>query len=395
MDNADPGSVRVLHVANWYPNPWNDIEGNFVRDQIRLYLQETKGDAIVVQIRQDPFCWLRLRLLSLEGGVRGFFLLTKLTPGKCTELLSTLLLVFAFLQMRVWRFDVLHFHIAYPLLLHVHVWRHFFRKKIVITEHWSAYHFNFYLPVNSRATSIIRKPFTFGFPVITVSRALLEDIYRFAQRNDFPGHVIPNVVPLHGAGKSGNKVPMLFTVNRWAAMKEPMPMLEGLAKAAAVGAKFRVVIGGYGDLLEPMKEFVARSVLSDRTIFPGRMTKADIAFQLKISDGYIFSSRYETFSIACAEALGAGVPLIGPVIPAIAEYAGEEDWQRVDGRDADAWAAAARAFVDQLAAGAFDRTAIAQRAATRFSDHAIRSAYRRVLEESLPVGARCEQTVEK
>jgi hypothetical protein len=43
--------VRILHIANWYPNPWDSIEGNFVRDQIEVFRQEIPGEVVVVQVR--------------------------------------------------------------------------------------------------------------------------------------------------------------------------------------------------------------------------------------------------------------------------------------------------------------------------------------------------------
>ena len=136
-----------------------------------------------------------------------------------------------------------------------------------------------------------------------------------------------------------------------------------------------------------MKAFVGNSNLADRTRFLGVMTKAEIAAQLRTTDGYVFSSRYETFSVACAEALGAGVPLIGPQIPAIAEYAGESDWQMVESRSAGAWACALAEFLGKISAGEYNRAAIASRAAARFSEDSIRREYRRVLRELLPDSA--------
>jgi glycosyltransferase involved in cell wall biosynthesis len=381
-------SRGILHIAGWYPGPWSAIEGNFIQSHLQLFLREAAGSAIVVQVRTTAEEWLKLRLLALEDGVRGHYLLTRLRPGKVTEAISTLLLLFALLRARAWRFDALHFHIAYPLLVHVRLWKWLFRKPIIISEHWSAYHRNFNLPERSKALVALRRPFQHRFPVLAVSRALLDDVRRFAQRSDFAGYVIPNHVPLHGASEPGNRVPVFFCVSRWVEIKNPMPMLAGMAEAATSGARFELVIGGFGDLIEPMKAFVATSILADRTRFTGSMTKTEIAAQLGRSDGYIFSSLYETFSVACAEALGAGVPLIGPQIPAIAEYAGNGDWEMVETRTADGWARATTSLLQRISAGDFDRRAIAARAAKRFSPEAIRAAYRQVLDDVLVTGSK-------
>jgi glycosyltransferase involved in cell wall biosynthesis len=381
---SSQGKAGVLHVAGWYPGPWSRVEGNFVQDHVRLFLQEAGGKAIVVQVRHDPSRFLALHLLELEGGIQGHYLLTRLRPGRLTEALGTLLLLFALARSRAWRHDALHFHIAYPLLLHVRFWRGLLRKPIAISEHWSAYHFKFHLAEGTKALARLRRPFQAGFPVLAVSRALLQDLRDFAGGEDFPGYVIPNVVPIHGAVETGNRIPVLFCVNRWVDIKDPMPMLAGLARAVAHGDRFELVIGGFGELLAEMQSYVADSELAACTRFVGEMTRPEIAKQLRSTDGYLFNSRYETFSVATAEALGAGVPLIGPHIPAIAEYASREDWQLVESRNATGWSAAARGFLDRLAAGGFDRAATASRAAIRFSPDAIRAAYRNVLDDTLP-----------
>lgn len=372
--------MTILHIASWYPNPWDSIEGNFVRDQIRVFKQELDAETIVVQVRSSASRWPRLRQIALDDNARGYFLLASVKPGKVMECLSAILLVAVLLKERAWRFNLFHFHIAYPLLLHSKAWRWIFRKPIVISEHWSAYHYNFYLPEGAKALRSLRKPFRQGFPVFVVSQSLLNDIRQFSGCNSFPGFVIQNFVPLHGAPIVQNKVPVLFSVNRWRAIKNPMPMLEGLRRAAMSGLVFKLVIGGFGDMIDEMRYFVEGGSLRQCTVFTGKMTKLEIADQLLESDGYLFSSDYETFSVACAEALGAGVPLIGPDIDAIAEYASKNEWIKVESRDEEGWFAAITKYVELHNASFFNPEAIARRAAERFSGGAIRRQYREAME---------------
>jgi glycosyltransferase involved in cell wall biosynthesis len=336
----------------------------------------------VVQVRTTLGRWPRFTRPSLEGGARGYILYAPLRQGsKVLECLSTLLLLGMLLRERAWRFNALHFHIAYPLLMQSKLWRWIFRKPIVISEHWSAYHYNFYLPEGARALKHMRRTFKQGDPVLAVSQALLDDIRAFAERDDFKGYVLPNVVPLHGATAGQRDVPVLFAVNRWVSVKNPMPMLEGLQRAAQGGQEFTLVLGGYGNLIEEMTAFVEASALRGRTRFTGKMSKPEISAQLAVSDGYLFSSDYETFSIACAEALGAGLPLVGPNIPAIAEYAGPEDWVLVTARSAEAWQEAIMAFVEKWARGGWDSVAIVRRAEAQFSSSRLREGYRAAMRE--------------
>lgn len=379
---------RVLHIANWYPNPWDAVEGNFVRDQIGVFAQEVPARVVVVQVRSVAGFWPRLRRIALDGGARGYFLLAPVRPGRATEWLSALLLMGVLLRERAWRFDALHFHIAYPLLMCSWLWRWWVRKPILVSEHWSAYHYKFHLPEGSKALQRMRQPFRHCKAVFAVSGALLSDVRAFAGSSALAGFVLPNVVPLHGAGGGGASrwVPVLFAVSRWVAVKNPMPMLEGLSRAAEAGQTFRLVIGGYGPLVDAMTTFVASSALRNCTTFTGKLTKPQIADQLAQTDGYLFSSDYETFSVACAEALGAGVPLIGPHIAAIAEYAGPQDWVQVPERNPEGWRSAIVHFLETGASARWDRTAIAQRAVTQFSEATLREGYRQAM-QSLGFGA--------
>ncbi|MDF1629709.1 MAG: glycosyltransferase family 4 protein [Alcanivoracaceae bacterium] len=377
--NQKRASGKILHIASWYPNPWDGLEGNFVRDQIRVFRQELDAETIVVQVRTSAGHWPRLRTITLDDGARGYFLLAAVKPGKVLEWLSSIFLVIVLIRERAWLYKALHFHIAYPLLLHSRLWRKIFRRPIMISEHWSAYHYNFYLPESSKALLTLRKPFQQGDAVLVVSKALLRDIRRFSGCDSFPQFVIPNFVPLHGASDGNQQVPTLFAVNRWRSIKSPMPMLEGLEMAARLGAEFKLVIGGFGEMINEMDSFVQLGALKGRTIFFSKMTKLQIADQLAGSDGYLFSSDYETFSIACAEALGAGIPLIGPDIPAIAEYASDTEWVKVKSRDAQGWSVAIASFLDRHNAGEFAPDLIAKRAAQHFSTDVIRRRYREAM----------------
>ena len=371
--------MSILHIASWYPNPWDRMEGNFIRDQIQVFSQELPAETVVVQVRPSGRRWPWFKYTKLEGGARGYFLLIPNWPKRIIEWLSTFLLVIVLLKERAWRFDALHVHIAYPLLMHSKLWRWIVRKPIIISEHWSAYHFNFHLPESSKALARMRRPFQQGYPVLAVSKALLNDIRNFAETDDFMDFVVPNVVPLHGYRQETKLAyengPVLFSVNRWAEIKNPMPMLQGLERAAANGYYFDFVVGGFGPMMDEMISFIESSELKGRTRRTGKMTKSEIAIQLSKSDGYLFSSNYETFSIACAEALGAGVPLVGPRIPVIANYAGPKGLLEVSARTPEDWQNAVQDFIEKWRRGCWDQAAIAQRAASQFSVEAISSSY--------------------
>jgi glycosyltransferase involved in cell wall biosynthesis len=95
----------------------------------------------------------------------------------------------------------------------------------------------------------------------------------------------------------------------------------------------------------------------------------------------LFPSDYETFSIASAEALVSGIPLVGPHNPAIAEYAVSEDSIEVASRKAVGWHDAVLSFVDSWARSPCERSGISRRAREKFSETRLRALYRAAMHE--------------
>ena len=174
-------SCKVLHIAEWCPNPWDDVEGNFVREQYELFRQVTDAWLVNVQVRADS-AWMRYRRVELGADQRGYY------QSRVQTLLTTLLLIFALLKEKVWRYDLLHVHIAWPLLAHAHLWQRFVRKPVLISEHYSAYHFNFGLSADSPALVRLRRPF--------LNRGRMPDLQGETRRPQISG---PIHLPL-GAG---------------------------------------------------------------------------------------------------------------------------------------------------------------------------------------------------
>ena len=66
--------MTILHIASWYPGPWDTVEGNFIRDQIAAFGQELPAEVVVVQVRPTPGRWPRFARPALESGARGYIL---------------------------------------------------------------------------------------------------------------------------------------------------------------------------------------------------------------------------------------------------------------------------------------------------------------------------------
>lgn len=375
--------VKVLHVANWYPNPWDEIEGNFIKNQLELFRGVTEMRVLNVQVRESSNFFRYVRV-PLGKGVEGYYILTRLRSGsRLVEWLTTLILLCALVRHRVNRYDLLHIHIAYPLLSLFHVWKRFIRPQVLISEHWSAYHFGFWLPAGSRALARIQRIFHHRIPVVGVSEELLKDILLFSGRDDFEAAVLPNVVDAvafqYREHRSSDASVRLFAVNRWREIKNPFPLLEALAALQADGVEVSFRVGGFGPLEPEMREFVQRHALRGVT-FLGKLDKFQIADELASADAYAFTSLHETFSVACAEALCCGCPLIGPALPAILEYTGSSNHVIVSAHTAEAWKVALLHL--SLVKSQFRRREIAAVASARFNSESFLKKYREILSKT-------------
>lgn len=378
--------LRVLHIANWYPSEANPVEGIFIKQHIQLLNEEAEGEVVHLSVGKGQH-FLTKREIAISDWERSIEVKTSIKLFDIVRDLIVTLLLLGVLLKRQSKFDVVNVHIAYPLLSFYFIWKHFIRKPIVITEHWSAYHLHFGLPPDKRwKLRRIRRIFRQRLPVIAVSNALSEDIARFAGScaPTFQRHVVPNALDTdtfvwHSEPRR-NGPARLFIVNYWKDIKNPFPMLEAFSSLVAAGEDLILTLGGYGPLMPKLHVFIEERSLHSSIRLSGQMTAQDIAAVLAESDAYLITSNYETFSVACAQALCCGVPLIGPPIPAIREYACDLDMVAVAGNTPHGWHEAFVAFLARRES--FDRKAISERAHSRFSRDLTRGAYLSALLEA-------------
>ncbi len=216
-------------------------------------------------------------------------------------------------------YDVINFHIAYPMLTYWHLIKRWVKKPIVITEHWSAYHFNF--GVKKKLTRI-QKIFRQKIPVITVSKALAKDIRKFAHA-DFPYHVVPNVVDdqVFTTDKNEDRKPFLFMVSQWKSPKTPLLVMQAFLESE-LSHVYTLKIAGYGPLWNEMEDFVKAQNAEKRIDLIGALDSQQIAWFMKQCSAFLHPSDYETFSVVCAEAVACGAYVISPKLGGIPEVVG-------------------------------------------------------------------------
>jgi len=372
---------KILHITNWYPNPWNDLEGIFIKKQFDLFKEVTDSQIVNVQVREGKK-FFEFKHFKYSKNEEGYFIFTNIKSSKIKEILTTLLLLCVLFKKKYKQFDLLHFHIAYPLLIHYYLWKKLIKIPVIISEHWSAYHFNFYMPKKTKKLNGIKRIFKQNIPIITVSKALLKDIEEFSGEKQNKYLILPNVINeniFYFKKNPQNEIPVFFTVNNWRKIKNPIPMLEGFKKLKEKNISYLLIIGGYGEMIDNMKKFVIKNKLEEDIQFVGKLNEQEIANYLSESDCYLHSAVYETFSIVIAQALMMGVPVICPNIPAIKEYADENMVIFLKDNNGESWKESLEYFIENKTK--FNRKQISEKIKDRFSFSKIKEKYIRFIYE--------------
>ena len=227
-------------------------------------------------------------------------------------------------------FDIINFHIAYPNLVFAHWIGSLKKSKIIITEHWSYYHFHFY---STKKLTRIKKIFHREIPLITVSKALHKDIEKFAGTTLKP-NVVANAVDTKSFKpvETVQREKVLLLGGFWKSPKKPFMFLDVMEELLVSSADWSIRIFGHGPMAPSLKMWCEDF---DQT-WIGQLTPGAIAEELVQCSGYVMPSGYETFSVGCAEALCCGTPVLASKVGAIPElihYGNgllvekEEDWK--------------------------------------------------------------------
>ncbi|MCB0760293.1 MAG: glycosyltransferase family 4 protein [Flavobacteriales bacterium] len=257
----------------------------------------------------------RFKTESSRHIIRGY----RRLPWKVIEILNFLVLRRQLKKLDARKqFDVVNFHIAYPMLIHFKRFRHLLPERMLITEHWSYYHFNFH---TKEPPARIKQIFDHNIPIIAVSSQLNRDII------DFCGHpnrscVIPNVVDdafhFSSAVEQSNYIVM---GSFWKDPKKPQLAIEAFLAYREQHPGYRLRVFGEGPMLKELKvQYPHEAIIWEGTLNPG-----EIADLMRGARAFLMPSGYETFSVVTAEALCCGCPVLVSRAGALPEHITEHN----------------------------------------------------------------------
>lgn len=363
--------LRVLHLCNWYPNAWGPHEVPFVKRHIDALNERAENTVWHIEVRPGPFRFGRQSLHADRT------LMARIPTNRwlIVEWLTTAMLWYMLARhYRRSRYDVVNLHIAYPLGLHTKALLRCIGLPMVITEHWSAYHFSF----NSTSAGLerIRRIFQEGVPLISVSRSLLEDIERFSgvrQSWTYRVHNVADTAVFRPASHSAVVEGRFLAVAGWRFPKRPDILLDSLKLLRAAGRQATLRIAGDGPLLQGLQERMVQEGLQDQIELLGHCTPQRLAEELRSAHALLHASDHETYSVVCVESICTGTPVIASAVGGIPEYLTPERGALVARNTPEDWAQTVHAQWERLLS--MDRSALSSSMQELVAPNAVGTSY--------------------
>jgi len=157
-------------------------------------------------------------------------------------------------------------------------------------------------------------------------------------------------------------------------------LIESYARAFGADPRYSLTILGEGPERRSLEAKVTTLGLGSRVRMLGSIPRTEIAATLRGSDCFVTASEYETFGLACVEALASGLPVVATRCGGPEDFVGERNGLLVDVGDVEGMAEAMKFIAGKR--GRIDRAAIAATVA-RFSSSSVIAAVGAVYGEAL------------
>ena len=326
-------------LPKWYPNRYDDQDGDFVARHVAAIAAHGGVEVAVLfaAVARAPLP----RLIDAEEDFSGPWPVLRYYYRAAPTGLALLdrplkLLLYFWCLGRGYRRLRRHWAGARPSLMHVHVllrtglfawWlRLTCGIPYLITEHWTLY-----LPPRAATIGPVRRGLTRfvvrrAAALHTVSAGLRGALAALGAVNARPV-VIPNVVDtqlfhLPEAGKKPAGPPVLLHV---AAFNEAAKNLRGLLRVVAglraTVPDLRLRIAGYGPDEELVRAQAADlGLLADGTaVFLGKLDHAAVAAEMRRATGFVLFSNLENLPCVLIEAQASGLPAVATRVGGVPE----------------------------------------------------------------------------
>jgi glycosyltransferase involved in cell wall biosynthesis len=326
--------MKVLVVTTWFPSVEAPQTGTFVADDVQLL---SASHEVVVLHLAPPGQVGNARTDRVDGVT---IVRVPMSPSRPDQLLR----VGPVIRRHLADAEVLHTMAMSSLLPFSPI-----RVRIpwVHTEHWSGLIAPETVPAVMRATlPLTERGLARPDVVVAVSDLLAA---RIAAIRRGPVVVIPNHVesPAEPAPpRSRTAAVRLIAVGGLVPHKGPLLAVAALVELRRRGVDASLTWLGDGPLRAEVSAAAERAGVAEHLRLAGAVAKAEVTSALQQSDVFLLPTESETFGVAIAEALVAGVPVVVGARGAQSAFVDEPDGALVAERTPTAYADAVQRIVE-------------------------------------------------
>jgi glycosyltransferase involved in cell wall biosynthesis len=370
--------LNVLFITPWYPTKDHRYGGVFVREYARAV--QACSNVVVLHVgiadQTIPNWWSTQREIDkdLTAGIPTYRAIYRRSQVRgCTwpRYWAGVIRSATALWKEHGPFDLIHAHVysTGSTALVIGRWHGI---PVVISEHVSAFMRGTLSPAGVRKAGRV---FCRADVVLPVSHALQQSIEHHGIKAEF--RVVPNTIDTDlfrftSFSQAPDDTIRILTVTSFVEVKGLAVLFQGLKQASWEGRFWRMDVVGGGPGAASYKQMAENMGLSAYITFHGSMSKSEVARLMRGADFFVLPSLVETFSVATAEALASGVPVLVTRCGGPEEFVDDSCGMVVPPGDALALANGLIGMADRFES--YDRPEIARVARERFGYEAVASA---------------------
>ncbi len=217
----------------------------------------------------------------------------------------------------------------------------------------------------------------FGIESIVVQNLVGQEFFQKAtisKRNDIIKDIFPNDIQLSNSF-------FFLTVGSLKHIKGYDIMLEAFARAHLSEQGCKIVMIGEGEEHRYLQKRIQALKLDKAIVMVGRKCKDEIINIMSICNAFVLSSRSETFSVACIEALSQGLPCIATACGGPQEILTKEDGILIPPENIDAMRDAMLKMYENYSK--YNKKLIAENCAKRFAPQVVAAKLTNVFLETI------------
>jgi len=313
----DIRKLKILFIPAWYPNKENPISGIFIKELAHAVSMYNEVVIIYSRLTKKDHEEISDKLEDNIRTIRTCYRKTFIPNFSFLIYIWNIYQSFNKLKKEGWLPDIIHAHIfiaGFPALLLSKI----YKIPLIISEHWS------YIPLkklNFFERVIVKFVLKRARIILPVSNSLKKGIQDYGIKNSF--HLIPNVINTKlfypSQKKSSEAKKKILYVGLFTHIKGISYLLKAIALLKLKRNDFILDIIGNGPKKEEYLTLVKQLNIQGVVKFHGSQNKKTVAKFIKNCDFFVQPSLYETFNVACIEAMACGKPIVATKISAFEE----------------------------------------------------------------------------